>query len=392
MAVTQIAVLTQFVTTSVNAVADLNGDLAAIRNQFNALVTANNTLISGLTIPSPTITTAIVLPTLTQDLLFTDGLYDIGKTGATRPRDIFTSRNVSVGGTLAVAGNIVSDLLFTDATYDIGKSLATRPRDGFFSRDVEVGNDLRSGGSRYVYSYAGGAVGSIRAGMFMDGTNQILAIWASNSEMARFTAGAFMIRTTVSTSAASGEVVILNNKNLRAVNAAGTDTLALLKLDASNKVSIDAGAQGALFGGSVAFSTAVGKIVPGATSLSWRNNADSADNLLISDAGAATLRSTLTLSAGLTFTQATAKIALPSGSFVDFRLASDAGSALLIRDTGTVQMSNGQLNTAAGTTAYASLLIPSGAAPTSPVDGQLWYNGTNLLFRNGGTTRTVTWV
>lgn len=34
-----------------------------------------------------------------QDLLFTpDATYDIGKSGATRPRDIFTSRNMTVGG------------------------------------------------------------------------------------------------------------------------------------------------------------------------------------------------------------------------------------------------------------------------------------------------------
>lgn len=38
--------------------------------------------------------------TLTGDLLFTDATYDIGKAGATRPRDIFASRNVTVGGTL----------------------------------------------------------------------------------------------------------------------------------------------------------------------------------------------------------------------------------------------------------------------------------------------------
>ena len=41
-------------------------------------------------------------------------------------------------------------------------------------------------------------------------------------------------------------------------------------------------------------STAVGKIVPGATSISLRNNADSSDNLKITDAGNVTIRGTLT--------------------------------------------------------------------------------------------------
>ncbi len=43
------------------------------------------------------------------------------------------------------------------------------------------------------------------------------------------------------------------------------------------------------------FSAAVSQIVPGATSLALRNNADSADNLLITDVGAATIRDSLTV-------------------------------------------------------------------------------------------------
>lgn len=40
---------------------------------------------------------------------------------------------------LLTGGTMAGDLLFTDATYDIGKSGATRPRDGFFSRNVSIG-------------------------------------------------------------------------------------------------------------------------------------------------------------------------------------------------------------------------------------------------------------
>jgi hypothetical protein len=43
------------------------------------------------------------------------------------------------------------------------------------------------------------------------------------------------------------------------------------------------------------FSTAAGKIIPGATSISHRNNADNADNLLIDNAGAVTIRDVLTV-------------------------------------------------------------------------------------------------
>jgi hypothetical protein len=42
--------------------------------------------------------------TMTGDLLFTDASFDIGKSGATRPRDIFASRNGVFGGTFGVTG------------------------------------------------------------------------------------------------------------------------------------------------------------------------------------------------------------------------------------------------------------------------------------------------
>lgn len=48
----------------------------------------------------------------------------------------------------------------------------------------------------------------------------------------------------------------------------------------------------------IVLTTAVGKIVPGATSLSLRNTADGADNLILTDAGLATFRNTLTVLAG----------------------------------------------------------------------------------------------
>jgi uncharacterized membrane protein len=50
--------------------------------------------------------------------------------------------------------------------------------------------------------------------------------------------------------------------------------------------------------GTLTMTAAVSKLVPGATSFSHRNTADSADNLLITDAGAVTTRSTLTVTAG----------------------------------------------------------------------------------------------
>lgn len=61
--------------------------------------------------------------TLTQDLLFTDAAHDIGKTGATRPRDFFLSRNATIGGTLTYGG-----VTLTNAVTGTGAMvLATSP-------------------------------------------------------------------------------------------------------------------------------------------------------------------------------------------------------------------------------------------------------------------------
>jgi hypothetical protein len=88
-----------------------------------------------------------------------DATYDIGASGATRPRDLFLSRNATIGGTLSLGGNVVSDLLFTDASYDIGKAGATRPRDGFFSRNLTAGGTLSVAGN-YGSAFTGNANGS----------------------------------------------------------------------------------------------------------------------------------------------------------------------------------------------------------------------------------------
>ena len=64
----------------------------------------------------------------------------------------------SASDTLTVNATVTSDLLFTDATHDIGKSGATRPRDGFFSRNVAIGGTL---GVTGLITATGGVSGAL---------------------------------------------------------------------------------------------------------------------------------------------------------------------------------------------------------------------------------------
>jgi hypothetical protein len=118
--------------------------------------------------------------TITSNLLFTDNTYDIGATGATRPRNLFLAGNATVGGNLSVGGTltltggvnlngnvtvgdssadtltvnatITSNLLFTDNTYDIGASGATRPRNLFLAGNITAGGDQTLTGALTVDS------------------------------------------------------------------------------------------------------------------------------------------------------------------------------------------------------------------------------------------------
>jgi hypothetical protein len=118
--------------------------------------------------------------TINSHLLFTDNTYDIGASGATRPRNLFLAGaatiggNLSVGGTLTLTGGLIlngnvtvgdtsadtltinatitSNLLFTDNTYDIGASGATRPRNLFLAGNATIGGNQTLTGSLTVDS------------------------------------------------------------------------------------------------------------------------------------------------------------------------------------------------------------------------------------------------
>ena len=79
------------------------------------------------------------------------------------------------------------------------------------------------------------------------------------------------------------------------------------------------------------------------------------------------------------------------GIKIDDQAVSGANNWGLFTGTGVVQFGD-ILKLVASSTSRATLNIPSGTAPSSPNSGDMWYDGTNLKFRDGGTTRTITWT
>ena len=77
------------ITTSAPALSRVVG----VADTTSTLILAATSAVAA-TLPNP----------IAQDLLFVDATYDIGKSGASRPRDLFQSRNATIGGTLGVTG------------------------------------------------------------------------------------------------------------------------------------------------------------------------------------------------------------------------------------------------------------------------------------------------
>ena len=59
-------------------------------------------------------------------------------------------------------------------------------------------------------------------------------------------------------------------------------------------------------------------------------------------------------------------------------------------DFRAIEVANGITVLAASVTARASLRIPSGTAPTTPTNGDIWFDGTDLKIRVAGVTKTFT--
>jgi hypothetical protein len=144
------------------------GAASASTGAFTTLNASGATTLDGTVALGNAAGDLITVPgTVNSNLIFTDNSFDIGASGATRPRNLFlagaatVAGNLSVGGTLTLTGGVnlngnvtvgdssadtltinstvTSNLIFTDNTYDIGASGATRPRNLFVAGNATIG-------------------------------------------------------------------------------------------------------------------------------------------------------------------------------------------------------------------------------------------------------------
>jgi hypothetical protein len=151
------------------------------------------------------------------------------------------------------------------------------------------------------------------------------------------------------------------------------------------------------------FGGTTSKIIPGSTSISLRNNADSADNLLVSDAGVVTVRSNLTpgtdntadtggsalawrnvYANGLILNGTSPKI-IPGSSFLQIRNHNNDQDNVVITDAGSVKLSQNQDLVLAGAPSTLALQESSAGAACS---GTLTANGATPVVTS--TTCAIT--
>jgi hypothetical protein len=242
------------------------------------------------------------------DILFSDALYDIGKSGATRPRHIYASGNIVAGGTITgtlatgAQPNVTSLGLLShlDAT-GAGPVMAITASGGTSGLVQDLRGSPNTGLVRTLYSNLSGNLvlgieGSVAQGLFVgtsayesvigSDVNQPFGLASNSTVRLRLTAAgaiqftlaaskliagatSWSLRNSVDSAdnlkstdagivnlrgvsqlagAVAGDLVLANAKAIRGENAGQTNTLPLIKLNAAGRVEIDSDAQDIQFG------------------------------------------------------------------------------------------------------------------------------------------------
>src|SRR6185436_11148478 len=138
-------------------------------------------------------TVALIGSANSGDLLFTDAAYDIGKSGATRARDLFLSRNAVIGGNLSVGGTLgVTGATTLGAAVAVSAGQVTIPSGTVGAPALGVGDTdvglYSSGADALELATAGVKALGIDSTQFIDSPTQPRCL-ATNSTALTVTAG-----------------------------------------------------------------------------------------------------------------------------------------------------------------------------------------------------------
>lgn len=259
-------------------------------------------------------------------------------------------------GTEVTVGTLTGAITINNATNPLGAQLLT-----FLFTQDGTGGRLVTWGAAYKTAFqpvqAANAVSSVT--FFYDGTN-----WQQVSAMPVDASG--NARTVGSLTVASGGISVTGSPDITMTDAAS-------------------------------------RIVPGATSLSLRDTGNANDNLLVSNAGNVTARGSLTVTGGpltvtaggvsitgspdITMTDAASRV-VPGATSFSVRDTGNANDNLLVSDAGAVTVRNGLTVTTGGETISAGGLTVTGSPDITMTDAasRIVPGATSFAIRDNGNT------
>ena len=255
----------------------LTGTLAAAAATFSGAVTLGDAAADNITVNG----------TVTSNLIFTDNTYDIGASGATRPRNLFLAGNATVGGNIVLTGSL--DLTNLEVTN-------IKAKDGTAGMQIAdstgvvsfTANPVMSGGTANGVAYLNGSkVLTTGSALTFDGTN--LGIGTS-SPLSLF--NIYGSNTTVYTGSGSTTSPIDDAVTLFVRNSSNTSgTMAMLQLSPTSSTGVTQHAYigSVSVGGQFAPAIVIGQRTGSAT---W------AERMRISSAGGLSIGTTTDAGAG----------------------------------------------------------------------------------------------
>jgi len=341
-----------------------------ITGTLSGVTTLTATAVGG-TLSTAAQANVTSLGTLAANLLFVDATYDIGASGATRPRDFFMSRNATIGGTATVAG-----LLTAEAGLTVNTAAATVFRNDTALSDIFTVQQSGTGDASMRFRLTG--VVSWEMGI-------------DNSD-----ADNFKISKGNSSGVGTNDALVfdssMNAAFRQAVSAVGAISGdATLQIDGNTLLGTTVPATGSprldvVGDPALVLSHTVVDATEKVGRLAGRHYTNAEEPLAIfssiSNASVAAIHvggGTSIFNAATSIIFYTAATTTTTTGTVTFTVANTVITPTVL------------LTTLASASGGAGLRLPHGAAPSSPTDGDMWTTTAGLYVRiNGGTVGPLT--